>query len=704
MTHLRHLTGLILAALLTVTTWAQTPEELARLDPGELYFQAWSLVKEGEELEENEDFVGAFTKYRKARSFFDIIKVASPDFRKESLKFRSESTTKAMENIHEKALAQQKEKQDSNSTPLLEIPGETKPPLVVPGEIDPGGASSKRIQDLQKAITRLKTELARRPNQRDSGSARLRKQIQDLEQELNRTAALPLRDQVRELNQQIEQLRRERDAMALSRDKAVADQARTLRRLEATQKALATAKAEEKRLLAVIEKQTRINGRVVEGQQEQIDALKATIKEKDALIAESNQTIKDLRVQLEQSESMVAELRQERDGLVEERDQMKALLKMNEADRIQQLITQNVTLSKELNEAKSNLELVQKDANSSKDKILYAKQALVVAKAKIQNLEKSNTQAKLRMDRLDKRLKQAEKDLLAQLNGGELNQRGKEEVSMLRGVIDKLRAKVAAQQGAATLLLKQGERMGEQDANWKEAMARINGDKKMELTIPEMELLERTTANPNITSNIRPTREEYIEGQTRLREFKQDLNQLSRRLFAKGDFQAARGNLELIVDEDPGAWEAMINLGIVQLRLKDPISASQQFKQSILVAGDRKVPFAHFMLGDSLYRQGLYDDARDEIQRSLSLESENPKAHVLLGNIAAKTNNLNDAEFHLKEAIAQDPGIKEPYYNLTLIYLSRKNTKEAKKYYTDYLRKGGAGDNALEKRLGIQAR
>ena len=701
MTHLRHLTGLVLAALLTVTSWAQTPEELARLDPAELYFQAWSLVKEGEELEKKEDFVGSFTKYRKARAFFDIIKVASPDFRKESLKFRSESTTKAMETIHEKALAQQKKRQDKNSTPLLEIPGETKPRLVVPGEIDPSGASSQKIQDLQQAITRLKSELARYPNQRDSNSARLRRQIRDLESELSRTAAIPLRDQVRELNQQIEQLRRERDAMSLARDAAVAKQARTLRRLEANQSALAAAKVEEQRLLAVIEKQTRINGRVVEGQQEQIDALKVIIKEKDALITESNKTVKELRTQLDQSESMVTELRQERDGLIEERDQMKSLLKMNEGDRIQKLITQNVTLSKELNEAKANLDLVQKDATSSKEKILYAKQALVVAKAKIQNLQKANTQANLRMERLEKRLEQAEEDLLAQLNGGQLNRRGQEEVFMLRRVIDKLKAKVAAQQGAAKLLLDQGERMGEKDATWKAAMARINGDEKMELTIPEMELLERTIVNPNITSNIRPTREEYIEGQTRLREFKQDLNQLSRRLFAKGDFQAARGNLQLIVDEDPGAWEAMINLGIVQLRLQDQISASQQFRQSILVAGDRQVPFAHFMLGDALYRQGLYADAADEIRRSLSLDSENPKAHVLLGNIAAKTNNLNDAEFHLKEAIAQDPGIKEPYYNLSLIYLGKEQQEEAKKYYTDYLRKGGAGDSALGARLGL---
>ena len=99
---------------------------------------------------------------------------------------------------------------------------------------------------------------------------------------------------------------------------------------------------------------------------------------------------------------MVTELRQERLGLIEERDQMKALLGMDETDRIQNLITQNVSLSKELNEAKANLELVQQDANASKDKILIAKQTLVVAKAKIQNLQKSDMQSKLRMDRLKK--------------------------------------------------------------------------------------------------------------------------------------------------------------------------------------------------------------------------------------------------------------------------------------------------------------
>ena len=702
MTHLRHLIGLLFAALITAQGWAQTPEELAKLDPAELYFQAWSLVKEAEELEEKEDYVKAFTQYRKARSFFDIIKLTRPDFRQESVKGRADSTTQAMEKIHEKALTQQKTEQDAGATPLLEIPGQARPSLKVPSAIDPTGQDSRKIQDLQNTITGLKNTLNQKANQRDSDSARLRQQIRDQEAELSRLAASPLRDQVQELNRQIDQLRRERDAMAHARDQAVTEQARTLRRLETAQRTLAGANSEIARLEAIVAKQTTINGRVVEGQQDQIDALRNVIKTKDAMIAEVNSTVKSLAQQLKQSQTMVEELRVERDTLIDERDQMKALLKMNEADRVQQLITQNVSLSKELNEAKANLELVETDTNSKKEVILLAKQRLVVAKAKIENLQKANSKANLRMDRLEERLKQAEADLLAQLNGGELNQRAKEEIAMLRGVVDKQKAKLAAQIGAASLLLEQGERKAETDAHYQDAMARINGDKKMELTIPEMELLERTAANPSFTNNDRPTPQELNRATSDLRQMTKDLNQVARRLFTKGDFLAARGTLQLIVGEDPGAWEAMVNLGIVHLRLKDYTAAARQFSQSILVAGDRKIPYAHFMLGDSLYRRGRYDDAADELRRSLSLQPQNAQAHILLGNISGKTNDFTDAEFHFKEALSQNPALYEPHFNLSILAITAGRKDEAQKYYRDYLRKGGPASAEQEERLRLQ--
>ena len=702
MRYLRHLICLVFVVLLCQQTWAQTPEELADLDPGELYFQAWSLVKEAEEAEQKQDYVTAFTKYRKAVSFFDIIKVTRPNFRKEGLKFRSDATRKAMENIHGKALSQQKTQQKEGETPLLEIPGESGPSsLQVPGTIGPSGADSRRVQELQRMITGLKTELSQKPNQRDADSARLRQLIQQRENELFRLAASPLKDQVRDLNQQIDQLRRERNAMEHAKNKADAEREKTLRRLENTQRLLAAANAEKAELEAIIAKQSKINGRVVEGQQEQIDKLRKVIVERDAIIAEVNRTVDDLSQQLTQSQKMVKELESERENLIGERDQMKALLKMNEADRVQELITQNVTLSQELNEAKANLDAVQAEANSKKEVILLAKQRLVVAKAKIENLQKANTQANLRMSRLEKRLQQAEADLLSQLNGKELNQRGREEVAMLREIIEKQKAKMAAQLGAAQLLLEQGERKAENDTHFKDAMARIRGDQKMELTIEEMELLERTVQNPSFTNSERPSAQEFNKATSDLRQMTKDLNQVAKRLFTKGDFQAARGNLQLIVDEDPGAWEAMVNLGIVNLRLDDSQSATRLFRKSILIAGDRKIPFAHFMLGDSLYRQGLYDDAAEEMKRSLSLEPENAKAHILLGNIAGKTNKLSEAEFHYKEAITQNAALYEPYYNLSIIALTKSQKEEAKELYRDYLRKGGPANPLHEKSLNL---
>jgi Flp pilus assembly protein TadD len=701
MTHLRHLIGLVFLALLTAPLQAQTPEELARLDPGGLYYQAWSLVKQAEELEKEEDFVESFTKYRKARSFFDLITIAHPNFKqKEGLKWRTKSTTEAMQRIHASALAQQQERQDAGKTPLLEVPGEAKARLTIPGKVDPDGLASKTIRDLQAEIKSLNADLRRRANMRDAESARIRRQIQERQTQLTRLAASPLRNQVAELNQQIEQLRQERDAMAAARDKALADQRLTLQQLASTQKALLAARNEEERLKAIIAKQTKINNRVSEGQQGQIDTLKTTIKEKDRLLNESNRVKAALETRLNQSEKMVTELRQERLGLIEERDQMRALLGMDETDRIQNLITQNVSLSKELNEAKANLELVQQDANASKDKILIAKQTLVVAKAKIQNLQKSDMQSKLRMDRLQKRLQQAENDLLAQLNGGTLNKRGKEEVALLRGVIDKLKAKIQAQQGAAELLLKQGEKLGANDQNWKDALSRINGDEKIELTVEEMELIEKTSPlSPSLESNITPSPEELAAGTSQLRAANKNLNTVARRLFAKGDFQASRGALELIVDQDPGAWEAMINLGIVQLRLDDPTAATKQFEQSILVAGDRKIPYAHFMLGDSLYRVERFEEAEQELRRSLSFEPQNALAHILLGNIAGKTSRFADAEFHFQEAIAQDPNLLEPYVNLSIISLRKGQKDKARKYYQRYLAKGGAARPPLETRL-----
>ena len=74
------------------------------------------------------------------------------------------------------------------------------------------------------------------------------------------------------------------------------------------------------------------------------------------------------------------------------------------------------------------------------------------------------------------------------------------------------------------------------------------------------------------------------------------------------------------------------------------------------------------MLGDSLYRVELFQQAEQELRRSLSFQPQNSLAHILLGNIAGKTNRFDDAKFHFQEAIAQDPEftrtLRQSFYHL----------------------------------------
>ena len=100
---------------------------------------------------------------------------------------------------------------------------------------------------------------------------------------------------------------------------------------------------------------------------------------------------------------MVTELRQERLGLIEERDQMKALLGMDETDRIQNPYHPKMSASaKNLTRPKKPSNLFNKTPTLQKIRFSSPKQTLVVAKAKIQNLQKSDMQSKLRIGSTEK--------------------------------------------------------------------------------------------------------------------------------------------------------------------------------------------------------------------------------------------------------------------------------------------------------------
>lgn len=696
---LRHrFLGAFLALIIPLSSVsAQTQEELAQLEPKDLFFNGWMLARDAERLTKKEKFLDAYAKLQKAKVMFDTIAVNHATYEPNLVKFRQGSTRESMETIYDKAEAEQAAK-EKKSGAFIEGGGPS--PLTPLNPV----LEKKRAQNLQNAqrqIDQLKESLAGALNNRDASSAKMRKALKDLETERNRMAAAPLKSEMDALNEQIAGLKRERQAMSLALSKTRSDLALTKQKLDVSQKAYAASQKKVRELTAVVEEQRKINSRVVKGQQDQIDELRREMKQRDQLMAQANQQIQDLSTQLEQSNNLVGELQLENDALEQERDEMASLLDLSEADQLQKLLGQNVSLHQKYKEANLKLDAMTKNTDATKEDITLARRGLVVAKAKLRDADRENTKQDLRIRDLEKRLKMAENDIISRAENGDLSEAQRDELLILRNLAKEKRDQLKAQQKKGELLLAQAERMGVKDPEWADAVNQFKGTLKISLTADEEAIIDNATADYTANSQFQPSAVERRRAAQELSRRTGDMKKVAIRLVEKEDLQAARGILSMVIEEDPGSWDAMINLGIVNLRMGDPGEAATQFNQAILYAGNRKIPLAHSFLGEAFYRTELYEDARRELNLSLTMEPNNAGAHIILGNMAGKTGNLMDAEVHFKEACMIDPSMWEPHYNLAFLCSLNGRKTQGKIHYQEALRRGAPANLKLEEKLGL---
>lgn len=692
----RHFLGACILLLSTLSpASSQTPEQLAQLEPEDLLYNGWNVSRQAEILTKQEQFIDAYAKLRQAKSIYDVMAINHATFKPGIVEMRQKLTRQRMDEIFPKAEAQQQAKQKNSGNFIESVTPSTQP--LTP--IDPA-RDRKRVQNLtslQAQIDQLQKSLANALNDRDANAAKVRKALTDLKTERNRLASAPLRSEVDALNDEIAGLKRERDTMALALSMTRAELGKTQQRLGIARKALEASQKRELELRAVIKEQGRVNSRVARGQQDQIDELRREMKEKDLIITDSNRNLNQLAKQLEQSQQMVTELQDERETLIREKQEMTNLLDLNEAERIQKLLTQNVALNKQYQDAKKELQTVLNVEDAASEKLILAKRGVTLAKAKIREAQKENIQQKLRIRDLENRLKLAEEDITRSAENTDLSEEQREELEMLREIAKSKRDQLKAQQKKAELLIEHAERMGVVDVDWARAVNQFKGSIQPELTSDE----EAMIADINLRSRFQPSSKERIRANQELQRRTGDMKKVSSKLFEKKDFEAARGILEMVIEEDPASWDTMVNLGIVNLRLGDPSTATKQFEQAILYAGERKIPIAHFLLGDSYYKSGRFGEAQVEINRSLSMEPENAQAFVLLGNMAGKIGQMMEAEIHFKRAIELEPNMWEPHYNLAYICAEDGRLTQGVIHYQEALRRGAPAHLTLEKKLGL---
>ena len=511
-------------------------------------------------------------------------------------------------------------------------------------------------------------------------------------------ATAPVKSEMDALNKKIEELEQERDAMGMALRTSRGQQTEALSKIEilAADMEIIKKQAEELRqaeanLNRNLVKEREVANDVVKGQRKQMEMLEKALVKKSKELDDAQGQITALKNELEESRDAFAELREERDGLLLERDQMAALLKLSEADRTQELIEQNMGLAKNLREANEKVDRLNKDNNAAKDDTLDALRDLAVAKSQINRLQHENSEQTKRLSDLTARLNSEE----AALAKGEVNA-DPAEVEMLREVIRRQLRVQEHRRQAKEVIVEAAKQLGKEDESLNEAIELFVGA-EMALTPEEQKLVADQQVDGEFVSPFARDRNTVGRATSDLNREIESYDRAATKAYLAGRLLPTRELFELMVEQNPGHVPALCKLGVVQLKLDDPLSATESFTSAVEL--DANNPYAHRMLGYAHLKVGDIAAAELQVKRCVELAPDDAKAYLLLGTIAYRLSKMGDAEANFKSAITADPVPSEPYFNLALIYAKSGRLEEAREFYQKALERGALPDQALEMKL-----
>jgi pentatricopeptide repeat protein len=798
---------------------AQAPED-PQFDPSDVYFQAYMEIRAGEQLEKDEDFVGALRKFDNAAKLFDSVARFYPEWKVGMVTNRRELTAKAMDVVRQKAGEQIQKDQgviaeleggqkigvdprnepdapievaplpesnpvekmnlaDRSPTPAPRDDPEPFKPLEVapikplpPSVLDVDPLKARRLQEAEAEVARLK-DLISKADARSNEAMRnatqlddLRKQNEILERKLREAqtngqsekeaqamaeiarlrdliskadarsqeamrnamrvddmqkqneilerklraaegdarslraqmATAPVRGEVEALNRQIEQLDQEREVMAKALRSSRGDHSDALAKIEILaadmeimQQQAKDLRQKESNLERDIKTEREVANAVVAGQRRQIEGLEKALEEKSTELSKANEQIAGLRQELDESQAAYAQLATERDNLLDEKEQMTALLKLNEEGRIEQLIEQNMGLAKELRQANEKVERMNLDNNAAKDDVVAALRDLAMAKSQINRLKLEKEAQDKRLEELTKRLESEE----SALADGSV-EADPEEVEMLREVIKRQLLVQERRRQARELLVEAAKDLGRDDERLNEAIEMFGGA-EIVLSPEEQKLIADQQVDGEFVSPFAKDRATVNSATSDLNRELESYDRAATKAYLAGRYLPTRELYEMMVEEHPGHVPALCKLGVVQMKLDEPMAAAESFQKAIEL--DEGNGYAYRMLGFASMRMGDIAAAERMVKKSVELAPEDAMSWSLLGVICIKLGEFDDAELNFKAAISADPLPSEPYFNLAMLCANSGRLEEARQYYHDALERGAVPDAGLEQKF-----
>jgi Flp pilus assembly protein TadD len=697
---------------------AQTPPgpiASANFDPSDVYFQGYLLSRSAEKLEASGDFVGAAEKLKKAAQLFDAVKRFYPTWKSEMVTGRSAQTAEAQAKIASKANEQRRK----NKNLVAELEGGEKrsgtlqdpalgdllsPPSIL--EVNP--LEARRLSEAEAEVKRLQN-LLNKPPTPDPEQSRNESRISDLKRQNDYTqsqlraaetnlqtlraqlAKNPMEGEVNSLNKRISGLEQEKEAMAMALAQSRSSHTEALSRVATLEADVKVMQQKHANLDRDLKAEREVANSVVAGQRTQLKALTDELSQKNLELGKANARITGLIKELDESKDAFAALRTERDSLLTERDQMSALLKLNEDGRIQDLIQQNMGLAKNLREANDKVERLNLDSNSAKDDTTDALRDLAMAKNQINKIHQEKRDQDKRLEDLESRLKGEDNALATGQAAAD-----PEEANVLREIIRKQLSIQERRRQAKDLLVDAAKAMGTQDERLAQAISLFDSQ-EIELTPEEQHLIASKQVDGEFISPYARSRDAVGKSTEELKHDIAVMERTAEKSYAAGRLGPTRELFEMIIEQHPGHIPTLCKLGIVDLKLNDPSAAVDKFRRAVEL--DATNPYAHRMLGFSFMSLGDMPAAELNVKQAVELAPGNANSQLLLGSIFERRGNPQQAECCYKAAIAADPMPSDPYFNLARLFSRGRRLDQARDYYSQALDRGAKPDPSLEQLL-----
>ena len=708
-----------LIALPLTPLHAQQPDapHPASFDPSDVYFQGYLAARAAERFEADEDYLAAWEKYQEADKLFSAVQQYYSDWRPNMVKGRAERTRESMAGVKAKAEEQQME----NQRAVAELEGGQRvggewaePRLETPGILEVDPVATRRLREAEAEVARLRGILQNEGADQNA-TARNESRVRDLQRQRNdlqaqlrsaetdvaalraRLATSPVENQMGQLNRRIEELEQERAAMGLalnqsrrSHTEAMAKIATLEADVNVMRQETAKLRQRESDLERDLGREREVANDVVAGMRRQMQALNDRLTEKDNELKNANRTIASLTRELQESRASFSEIREERDTLLRERDQLASLLQLNEGSRINELIDQNMGLARQLREANERVDRINRDNNATKDAFTEALRDLAIAKAQINRLQQEHREQEQRLAGLRQQLRE-EETTLAQNPGAD-----PAEAEVLRDIIRRQLRTQEHRRQAREMLIETARDLGREDERLAEAIEILDGQ-EIELSPEEQKLIADRHVDGEFISPFARNRKLVGHAMDDLNLELDSYDRAATRAFAAGRYLPSRELFMQMVELNPGHTPALCKLGVVHLRLQDPEAATDAFQRAVELDG--RNAYAHRMLAFSLMASGEISAAHHSATRSVELAPHDPLAQILMATICARLGEDAEAEAHFKAAINADPMLSEPYFNLAIIYARAERFDEARESYSLALERGAAPDPSLEQTL-----